>query len=48
MLEDIRRGLDNPVVFAVVLIMVLWPLALIMQWMFTAAHWSGPAQALGG
>ncbi|MDA8286724.1 MAG: hypothetical protein M0Z42_26275 [Actinomycetota bacterium] len=45
---EVKRGLDNPIVFVLLLTMAIMPLALILQWVFTAAHWSGPSQALGG
>ena len=45
---SIRRDLNNPVVFVVLLTLAIMPLAVIFQWAFAAAHWAGPSQALGG
>jgi hypothetical protein len=45
---DLKDALDNPIVFVLLLIMILFPLVIILRWLATSAKWGGVAQALGG
>lgn len=46
--QRVKEALDNPIVFAVLLVMILFPLSVMLQWVFTSLHWGGASQALGG